>query len=397
MTDSEGPDGNPKDSHIVGNAEKSMELTGMENVHHIQIGYPKSWKHPSPPPARYDESEHAMTSWLDSHGVMTDSNYREILKKTEVARNCAYSYPSASTYRVTTAARFLGLWFAFDDPAEGVGVGGQEIQAGRALAGSLDAAHCSDSPVMQAWCDLGQEFRTSMSPQWCQRFGDHFETWMYSVEDEAALSTDARRGHPPTTDEYLAVRANSVGADNFIDLIEYALQRELAVEVFSDPYFQEIWQLTRILIAIDNDLHGITKDANENWLNLVFSCAHERNISWAQSCGEISRFRASTLSRLLLVEERIRRRKGIEWWLDGLHHMISGLADWTHDTPRYSSTHHLNDGTLLHVDFNYTPAPPPCQTAMRPIGLLICRGEQGQDFEPWRAGEQHVDHARGNR
>jgi len=270
-----------------------------------------------------------------------------------VARNCANSYPAATGTQLETISKFLGLWFAFDDPAEGVGTGGREIRAGRALVGELERAACQEDPFLGAWWELGQEFKRAMSPQWRKRFSGHFEAWMYSVEDEAELSTRARKGQPPRLHEYLPVRAHSVGVDNWIDLIEYTLGRELPADFLSDPYIREIWQLTRVLHTLDNDLHGITKDMNEGWLNAVFSIAHERGLSWVDAAAEVARLHEDLLARFHRVEERARRRTGLGWWLDALHQMLAGLALWTHSTPRYSRLHRLG-GETLEVNIVFT-------------------------------------------
>ncbi|MFF3381228.1 terpene synthase family protein [Streptomyces sp. NPDC002680] len=327
------------------------------NKRAITTTYPRSWcaGAESSSPDRYQGAERAMMSWLTGRGLIS-SQYSSVLERAEVARNCANSYPSATGPHLNTISKFLGLWFAFDDPAEGVGTGGRETKAGPALVGELERGALEGDPFLSAWWELGQDFKHTMSPQWRKRFSGHFEAWMYSVEDEADLSTRARKGQPPRLHEYFPVRSYSVGIDNWIDLIEYTQGRELPVDFFSDPHVREIWQLARVLHILDNDLHGITKDMDDSWLNAVFSIAHERDLSWVDGAAEAARLHEDLLGRFLHIEERARRRTGIGWWFDALHHMLAGLAVWTHSTPRYSSVHRLR-GETLEVNVVFTAEP----------------------------------------
>ncbi|MER0246820.1 terpene synthase family protein [Streptomyces sp. HSW2009] len=318
----------------------------------IELSYPTDWWPPAtalPTPGQCATLHDHLVSWLKEHGLARAPGTLTTVRSTGAARAIAYSMPHALPARLPAVVHFLGCWFLYDDAAEGAGIDGRETAAGRALAGTLAVEHCRDDQL-RAWWDLGQEFSRTMSPRWRDRFGKHFEAWMYGVGDEALLSRSGC-GQPPLAG-YLAVRTQTIGVDVLADLVEYAMDRELSPDFLTDPYVQELQQLARTLATIDNDLHSISKDRSNDWLNGVFSLADERDVPELAACRELARLHAAQVARYELVESRLRSHvtPADAWWLVAMRHLVTGLLRWTRSVPRYAHEHALPGGVTLHID-----------------------------------------------
>ncbi|WP_158895697.1 terpene synthase family protein [Amycolatopsis anabasis] len=300
----------------------------------IKISYPRSWSR-LPGPVLYQEPEATVTAWLDRLGMLTTPESRAAVRKAWNGYRAAASYPGAVRPRLNTIAKFLGLWFLYEDGHEG---------------------------VLRGWREIGHELRSSMSEEWCRRFGKHFDSWRSWIPDEVELV--ARKGHQSTLHEYLTVRFHTIGVHTWTDLIEFAHGRELPGEVLWHPDFQEIQRLTHTLAIIDHDLHGLTRDHERGWHNAVFSMAHERELSLADACEALSRLHDILVRQFLTLEQRVRAcaEYELDWWIDGVHQMLTGLCLWNQAAPRCSNLHHL-DGTAIRIRTTHHVAWPSRLTA----------------------------------
>ncbi len=205
-----------------------------------------------------------------------------------------------------------------------------------------------------------------MSPRWRRRFDTRFEAWQHSVSDEASLVRS--RGTAADREARLKVRLHTLGMYTVTDMIEYTQGRELPPEVFADPDVMEIYRIGCTACLIDNDLYGITKDRAATFRNLVGITARDRNLAETQICQRLLECHNRLIDRFTLVENRLRGDRvalRIDWWLDCVHHLMTGLGDWHHNAPRYQTEHLTGEGDILHLKIvltsplssNDSPAP----------------------------------------
>lgn len=317
----------------------------------IEIRYPVSWMKPARE-GLAEKLDDAALAWLDKHGLLTNPENRRNAETCDLGQAVARSNPTAqSEDRLTFYARFLGLWFLYEDSIEGIGTqDGYPSLISKALTAGFSSELLSATPTLTPWLALGSEMAENMSPQWCRRFTARFEAWQYSVADEAILFR--REGLAADLDTYLTVRLHTLGMYVATDMIEYTLGRELPPEVFADPDVTEIYRLISALCLVDNDLHCITKDRVAGFPNLVSATARDRGLSEVQSCARLLDWHDQLVSRFMSVERRLRSSRtdiDIGWWLDCVHFMITGLCLWHRNAPRYQVEHRTAEGRRIRL------------------------------------------------
>ncbi|MFD5554653.1 terpene synthase family protein [Streptomyces sp. NPDC127068] len=314
-----------------------------------EILYPRTWtKVPSDGLAERLES--SAFAWLEHRGLLYQPENRRNIAACHLGDAVARSNPTArSTTRLEFHAKFLGMWFLYEDSIEGIGTQGHDPRlVSRALTGFWQGP--VPSGPLWHWAELGEEMATSMSPSWRRRFGARFEAWQYSIADEAALFKTS--GMEASLDAYVAVRLHTLGMCTATDMIEYTQGRELPPEVFADPDIMEIYRIISTAGLIDNDLYCLTKDREHRYPNLVYVLARERGLTETQSIQSILVWHDRLVERFTQVERRLRKERaelGVSWWLECVQHMATGLGAWHHDAPRYRTKHLTREGRMIHV------------------------------------------------
>jgi hypothetical protein len=318
-------------------------------IHEVTLSYPGFWQ-ATPCLVTSDEPEREMRAWLDRHDLMTAPEERAKVAATRNGLCVTECFPYADVSRLGALARFLSLWFIYEDRTEQHGVSPAELAIGRILADNM-RHKVPQLPDAGAWAEIGHLLQDEMTSGWLDRFGRIFTAWQFSVDDEIKL-VRRNNGQSSRLDEYLSVRLHSIGLYVLASMIEYAYGRELPPATAWDPYFAEVFHVLIPAIAIvQNDLYGITKDAQAGWHNSALCLAQEQSIPVAMACDVLARRHDSLIGRLLLAEQHLLAKSEgeLRWWTDAVHDLLTGLAAWTAIAPRYQSEHHVRDDTVVRI------------------------------------------------
>jgi hypothetical protein len=313
----------------------------------ITLHYPSDWLAPVHP--AHEEARRDTERWLRDLGVVHDAHTEYKLAALNVGWYGGAPFSFAPPERLATITRFLSLWIFHDDLVEGLGDAPADA-LGDAVRG-LPAVFPGGGAAFRGWWELGRAFRAVMSDAWLARHGERFAAWFRSVDAEARLVERARRTRrQPSLEAYLAMREINVGMYPTIDLVEYALGREIAPEVLADPDWITAEKLASRAVALQNDLLGYVKDAEANWTNAVRSAAAESG-SLASAFERVARLHDAYVEGLLGAGRRLRRRHGDDAraWVMGLGRVVAGLGRWHVGTPRYRDAPVLPTGETVEI------------------------------------------------
>lgn len=308
----------------------------------VQVGYPAGWFRPADP-SLYAPATVAAHAFMESFGLLDTEAARSREERLQTGREVADAYPDAEPWRLAELACFNSLWFALDDVVEGTVPSGAAEALRAAIMGEGQPA---DGGHMRAWWEVGRKFERGMSRTALTLFADRFKAWMCSVDDETAMHR--QYGATPPLADYWDVRAHTVGLIPLWDLIPFAYGRDLPSGIYHDPHMAELHRLACLLATIDNDLHGIDKDATAGWHNSVFSMAAENGITWGEAAGELSRLHDRWVTRYETVERQLLARYGAQvgWWLVEARQVLSGLLWWQANVTRWTGESTTPDGPV---------------------------------------------------
>lgn len=312
----------------------------------IVFHYPSRWITP-PHPAR-DMARRDVAAWLRDLGVVASPRAERVFEAMNVGAYGGAPFSFTNDEELVTVMGALTLWIFHDDAMEGLGAESPRFIL-EALRGARGQPR-SDNPYLRGWQDIGRRFGAKMSEAWLSRHAERFAQWLASVDDEARAVAEARRtGRPPSFEAYMALRAANIGALPVFSWIEYALGRELGAAMLEDPATAQAERLAAELIAFQNDIAGLDKDAEEGWLNAVLSKAADDNISIAEAIARIGALHDATARRLDAIGEGLIARHGDEGraWFRALTTIVAGLAAWHAGTARYTAT--LPSGERLSI------------------------------------------------
>ncbi len=320
----------------------------------IVLHYPSRWITP-PHPAR-DMARRDVAAWLRDLGVVATPRAERVLDAMNVGAYGGAPFSFAGYDDLVTVMRALTLWIFHDDAIEGLGV-----ESPRSIVEALRDAEGqprSDNPYLRGWQDIGRRFGAKMSRSWLSRHAERFTEWLASVGDEARAVTEARRtGRSPSFEAYMELRAANIGALPVFCWIEYALGRELGAAMLNDPAVARAERLAAELIAFQNDIAGLDKDAEEGWLNAVISKAADDNVPIEEAIVRVAALHDTTARQLDALGEGLIERHGPDGraWLRALTRIIAGFAAWHTSTVRYAAT--LPNGQRVSISVAaYEPA-----------------------------------------
>ncbi|GAA1877322.1 bifunctional terpene synthase/polyprenyl synthetase family protein [Streptantibioticus ferralitis] len=318
-------------------------------IREVVLSYPASWSRPPSTTLQGDPE----VPWLKRLGYLETAEDHTFVRDLQSKIFAVHCYPDARPGALDVITRFLALWTRHDDRLENEGgIDKERADLIRcALTGTLPEPPLTPDREIRAWWEIGRDFAELASPNWCRRFGERYGDWQDAVRSEAQMV--ASWGRYPEVGIYSGIRVRAAGMGPWVELIEFALGRELPSAAL-DVDHERIHELVGSVHLVDNDLHGVTMDAKADWPNLVSSIAHHNGITWAEASEDAARLHAQHLCQLRTVDYHLRNRSPeIAWWLDAVHHLLAGLVTGHQLSPRYSPVHHLEDGTTLRITVSW--------------------------------------------
>lgn len=313
----------------------------------FDLGYPAAWYAPQNPHAA--EVSARLTAWFGELGVVADPLAAARLRALDVAGYGGLPFARASRDVLETTTAMLTLWIFYDDAIEGAG-----DDDGRAVVDALAGSRSRlgrDTPVVRGYRALGERFAAAMSPAWRRRHAAHFGAWILSVDDEAELAARFRAGHRIGVEEHLLVREINVGMIPVIDWIEYDLGRELPAALHAHPAMAAVVRAACRAVAFTNELYGYSKDRAAGWINSVACAERERATSAVRGFARVIALHDDAVGALIAAGAELVAAApdhGLAAaWLDRLHHLVAGFAQWHARAPRYAAEHAVASGRVV--------------------------------------------------
>ncbi|KAI1177814.1 terpenoid synthase [Nemania sp. FL0916] len=339
---------------------KILRLSDLTNVF-------RSW--PTAENKHLAELEVLVNSLLE--GAISNKRKLEALKQADFPRLMSLWYPDAEWPELKIATIYTVWIFVWDDEID---TGDTEAAVDEKLAqayyreslsyvhrvlGLSDRGHEIDAPHqnMKLFEEVGRAMRAATDIQQRQRFFDELENFMLQVGIE---HEHRRAGTIPTTDEYISIRAGSVGCAPQIAMTEYILKFRLPETVMNCKAMKALWKETVQICLILNDVYSAQKeikqgsllnlvpvmfknvecegqeslDAVSKDLDLVLKEAMEGFEGAASDLGEVARGDAQLQSNLISY---------IKW----CRYFITGVLHWSLGSSRYGMAKCINaDGSL---------------------------------------------------
>ena len=323
----------------------------------VNLHYPDSWAVRPNPLA--DELARRSHSWLRQRGVINTPADDEKFHKLSVGEYANWPFPFADEDRAEVITNFLALWIFYDDVIEEADDGQREAIYD-AIRGSDAPIDRADTGYLHCWRELGRACAAVMSPAWTARHAARFEEWVASVREESEHAQFMRRtGEYPSLGDHLRRRRANIGMKPNLDFIEYQIGWELPEEILTDPDMKAVEDAAADCVAICNDLFGFTKDLSCRWPNFVSCAMQEFNDEAGDAFKWVTNMHSCKVRELrqreAILIKRYPQHSMLTAWLDALHCVIYGFAQWHSRAPRYCGTHEFNGWT---AQITVTPACP---------------------------------------
>jgi hypothetical protein len=269
-----------------------------------------------------------------------------------VARLGGFPTLAADPQRAATALRFLTFWAVLgEDP------GFAESDLLAAVGGS-DVLPPEAPPALRGWWEVARRCRTAMGPGWCARLGDHFADWLAAIRCEAHLRARiAAGGSYPARDDLLPVRVASVGVAPALDFVEYVGDCPLPLAVRSHPAHAAVRRYAARLVAVQDDLVGVTDDLASHRPNLLGCLLRIEGLSPAAAAAEIEALHDESLCGLTGASQLLRaefpRCPRVAAWLRAVQALCHGFARWHTAGTLDRRTPQLPAGPDLAIEIEY--------------------------------------------
>ncbi|KAI1070426.1 hypothetical protein LB507_011675, partial [Fusarium sp. FIESC RH6] len=182
----------------------------------------------------------------------------------DIAYMSAICAPNADLETLKLMNDWNGWAFAFDDPFDEGSFANNPIKAAEEIIYTLsilDNIHpviSSDSnPLRHALQSCWNRFRLRASPALQFRWKRHLTMYCVGVLQQVRVQNTSLR---PSVEEYMDMRAGSVGAYPCIGLMEFAENIDLPQDVVNHHSLETISRITCDLITLQNDLCSYRKD-----------------------------------------------------------------------------------------------------------------------------------------
>ncbi|MEU4803910.1 hypothetical protein [Actinosynnema sp. NPDC023587] len=211
-------------------------------------------------------------AWLRGHGMLrSDAAARRVdgWRLTELAGRF---FPDARGADLRLGADVMGFFFLFDDQfdhpgglrAEAVAVSKELLRLTSRPAGPAPAGA---GPVVTAWADLWDRSCRGMSAAWRVRAAREWRRYFVGNLEESV----AREAMPgDSVEDYLRLRATSIGTTPVYDLCERTQHFEIPDEVLHSHHVQAMRDLATEIVVLCNDVASTIKEsARDDALNAV--------------------------------------------------------------------------------------------------------------------------------
>jgi hypothetical protein len=243
---------------------------------------------------------------------------------------------------------WLSWLFVFDDQVDEGDVGRRPEH----LASMLDIilprsdtiSAAADHPLAGALADLWRRIQPGMSQEWRHRFLQHVAEYFQACCWEATNRAADRVATPAV---FPAMRRTAGAVVPSLDLIEFACDLELPIQLRVHPLYLELVIAAADVICWTDDLFTVEKEmAHGDVHNLVIVLAHHDGCTVDAASQRVNSLLTERLEAFFGAERRLcdsldvlgisgPQQEQVEWWIRSLRTWMRGHLDWGLETPRY--------------------------------------------------------------
>ncbi|KAI3320917.1 terpenoid synthase [Xylariaceae sp. AK1471] len=319
-----------------------------------------------------DELEALVDSLLER--IVTNEHKLKALKQADFARLMSLWYPDAEWPELKVATAYSVWIFVWDDEID---AGDTDAATNEQLAQAyyrqslayihrmlgLDEEGLDDIEAphqnMTLFADVGRGVREATGVEQRQRFFDELENFMLQVGVE---HSHRMAGTIPTTEEYMNIRAGSVGCAPQIAITDYMLKIRLPEIIMECAAMKALWRETIYICLLLNDIYSVQKEIVQgSLLNIV--PVMFKNMEGNQKCIEavskdlnialketMERFEAAAKELNEIASDDAQLHTNILDYIKWCRYFITGVLYWSLESRRYGMAKCINaDGTLSIV------------------------------------------------
>lgn len=327
---------------------------GLTRTHRIL--YPLSWKPELPIWANSMNS--LVFDWLDQQGLLSNAAAQSQVKDQRADLYGGYSFGWADFDKCLTITKFLVLWILFDDVVT-ESDGGYWDRYGLSIQDYTEAMRGGPlspraDPFLRAWWKLSQEFKSTMSQRWMERWASLFAGWLASTVRERETYELLRSNEKlPDLDTYVSIRSLTIGVLPTLPLIEFAGGFELPDKVLGCASLNILNGIGCRLKLLANDIFGLEKDLVSGWPNAVTVIARQHGQNLIDALEYTVRIHNEHLAVFMEVERSLpvfgpEEQPLIDRYLEGFHVGIRGLAEFEMRAERYQWKKQLAESSFRH-------------------------------------------------
>jgi hypothetical protein len=328
----------------------AREQRSARSAHALR--FPAHWRaQPVSNPQR-DAIELGTLRWLASFEIGESPADREKLRKFECGNYGGYSMPRAPLAEALLVTQFISLWLFWDDVEVEDHTCWSIDDVVQALSsGAADAR----GPYLAAWADLGRRLSERRDPAWLARLSGSMQHWLENAKLETGLAAMLReRGTLPDAEALFDCRAVSIGMYPTFYLIELAECLELPAEVHAHPVVCALKRTASRLVGMGNDLGGVAKDIEHDWLNVVLALRRSSELGLEAAFARVVEMHNQEVLDFDRMAERLPSFGGeldgrVLRWLEAVRYSVYGFALWESTAERYQEYTALAAGRPLLV------------------------------------------------
>ncbi|WP_280493548.1 terpene synthase family protein [Nocardia asiatica] len=286
-----------------------------------------------------DTIENRSIDWLRAGAFLDDHQQGRALVATRSAEFMARMAPHGCVDRLQIASDWAYWGFAFDDRFDR-GPLSKDLSGFVSYANKIVRvleAPGSDSaeadPLVRGLIDISTRFADRVTPIQHRRWTQAHRAWLFGVCAEMSTTT------MPSVDEYLAIRINNAAGEVVTVSTELVNEYEPPAAELELPRVRALTEMTRVLAALDNDLHSHPKTValNEsNQFNVLTVIAARHACGPEETIARAVRLRDRIMCRFLVAGAQTSGLSSdTRHYLHGLRHVVRGNLDWALDVERY--------------------------------------------------------------
>ncbi len=336
--------------------------------------YPQQWIRDLN--SRAFEAEEATLEWLRRRGVVESAGQERVFAEMGVARYAGRPFPDADASTLELLMKILTLWLIYDDEIEGLSESDPELVLDSVCG--IRRRRGQDTPVLEAWLELGEECSRRMSAAWIMRHRRRFAAWLFSTKSEARMVHHYRRSRrPPSLAAYLDVRMTTIGVLPTLDLVELEVGAELPGSFLRSSACRDIEVAATLLVILQNDITGLNKDKRNDWTNGALSAAGVSGDEFdgVQTLVDLHGAYVSLLARRA-EELRTHPAPQVVRWVEHICWMVGGWSKWHLEAQRYDQVLELSGGRRVRIQSGVAERdslPPPESAQFLPELRGLCQ------------------------